>query len=114
MDRKEKINAYKQSNRPMGIYQVRNTSSGKILIGSSKDLNGMLNRIRFQLKSNMHPNRELQNDFTREGETGFTFEILDQLEYRNEPDADYSRELQTLEAMWLEKLRPYHENGYNK
>ena len=114
MDRKEKINEYKQSIQPMGIYQIRNRVNGKIFLGSSKNLKGILNRTKFQLENNLHINKDMQKDFNEIGEANFSFEILDNLEPRENIKGDYTKELQTLENMWLEKLQPFNENGYNK
>jgi hypothetical protein len=36
------------------------------------------------------------------------------MEPRDEPVFDARRELQFLEEMWLEKLQPYDERGYNE
>jgi len=89
----------------MGIYQIKNLSNGKVYIRRSLDLNGKLNSVKFQLKSDMHMNKELQNDFNLPGEGKFIFEILDRLQPKENPDDDYNGDLQTLEAMWLEKLQ---------
>ena len=114
MNRKEKINEYKKSIQPMGIYQIRNRVNGKIFIGSSKDLRGILNRIKFQLKNNLHINKDMQKDFNEVGAVNFSFEILDYLEPKENMKGDYTKELQTLEIMWLEQLKPFNEKGYNK
>jgi hypothetical protein len=105
---------YKQTLRPMGIFQIKNLASGKIYIGRSTDLNGKLNSEKFQLKNNMHMNKELQNDFNILGEEKFSFEILDRLLPKEDSNHDYGGDLQTLEAMWLDKLQPFDARGYHK
>ena len=114
MNRKEKIKEYKQSIQPMGVYQIRNKVNGKIFLGSSKDLKGIINRVKFQLKNNLHINKDMQNDYNKIGEANFGFEILDYLEPREEMEENYTKELQVLENMWLDKLQPFNEKGYNK
>ena len=114
MNRKEKIKEYKQSIQPMGVYQITNRVNGKIFLGSSKDLKGILNRIKFQLKNNLHINKQMQKNFNEIGEANFSFEILDYLEPRENMKGDYTKELQTLENMWLEKIKPFDDIGYNK
>jgi group I intron endonuclease len=114
MNRKELINEYKQTIQPMGVYQIRNTINGKIFLGSSKDLKGILNRTRFQLKNGLHMNKDMQRDFIEIGEESFSFEILDYLKPKEDMKGDYTKELQMLEDMWLEKLQPFNEHGYNK
>ena len=105
---------YKQTLRPMGIFQIKNLASGKIYIGRSTDLNGKINSEKFQLKNNLHMNRELQNDFNDLGEEKFSFEILDRLLPKGKPDYDYDGDLQALKEMWLEKLQPFGTKGYHK
>ena len=113
MNRKELINYYKQTIQPMGVYQIRNMINGKIFLGSSKDLKGIINRNRFQLKSGLHVNKQLQRDFNEVGESNFSFEILDYLKPKDGLEVDYTEELQMLEEMWVDKLQPYDEKGYN-
>lgn len=114
IDRKEIIRQYKQNPPPMGIYQIRNKANGKILLGSSKNLNGKSNSYLFQLESGTHMNSALQKDFKEFGKDNFVFEIIDRLEPKNEPGYDYTDDLKELEKLWLEKLQPYNERGYNK
>ena len=44
MDKKAVIRQYKETRRPMGVFQVRNKVDGKVMIGVSVDLPAMLNR----------------------------------------------------------------------
>jgi hypothetical protein len=113
-DLKAKKKLFKQTPRPMGIYQIKNLVSGKIYIGRSADLNGKINSERFQLRNDMHMNRELQGDFNALGEEEFAFEVLDRLQPKVEPGHDYSEDLKTLEVMWWEKLQPFGAKGYHK
>jgi len=98
----------------MGIFQVTNLKSGKSLIGSAKNINGRINRIKFQLKNGLYPDKEMQKDYKEGGEDGFTFEVLDYLSPKEDSNYDYSDELKILEDMWLEKVQPYGDKGYNK
>jgi hypothetical protein len=113
MDRKAVIREYKQRRRPMGVFQVRNLATGKVFVGISPDLPAMLNRQRAQLRLGMHPNRALQADWNAQGPEAFAFEILDTLSHADRPDADPATDLRLLEHMWLDKLAPYGERGYN-
>lgn len=114
MNRKELKKQYKQTPRPMGILQVKNLSSGKIYITCSKNLPAKLNSIKFQLDNGSHPVRELQCDYNKYGEKNFSFEMIDYLEPKEDPLYDYSEDLKVLEDMWMEKLQPFDERGYNK
>jgi hypothetical protein len=97
----------------MGVYRVRNTIDGVSLVGSSADLSAILNRSRFQLDAGMHPNRALQADWTRRGPEAFALETLDTLEWPEQPDYDPSADLQTLAALWMDRLRLSGELLYN-
>jgi len=61
----------------------------------------------------MRHNKELQEDFKKHGEAEFEFEKIDTLELKDDINYDYTRDLETLEGMWLEKIQPYGEIGYN-
>jgi hypothetical protein len=113
MDRKASIREYKESRRPMGVYQVRNTANGKVLLGSSTDLPAMLNRQRAQLRLGGHPNRQLQADWRRYGPDTFVFEVLDTLTPVEVPGYDPVPDLRTLGSLWLEKLAPFGDRGYH-
>jgi hypothetical protein len=73
------IREYKERRSVMGVYQVRNLTSGKVLIGSSTDVPAMLNRQQAQLRLGVHPNRQLQLDWQTLGPDAFAFELLDTL-----------------------------------
>ncbi|WP_375790299.1 GIY-YIG nuclease family protein [Paenibacillus agricola] len=111
--RKELVLAYKEMKKPMGIYRLRNTANGKIFIGSSLNLEGRWNRHQFELNMNMERIADLQNDWKQFGEQQFVFEVLEQLEQRNEGYQDIPDELEKLEAKWIEQLQPFGEAGYN-
>lgn len=112
--RAELKRAYKEKPPPMGVYAVRNRANGKVLVGSALNLQGMINRIRFELATGIHRTYPpLQEDWNRHGADSFSFEILDVLPPPEEPGADLKEELRVLESLWLERLRPYGEAGYN-
>lgn len=113
MDRKAAIRQYKESRRPMGAYRVRNNRNGKSLVGTAVNVPAMLNRQQAQLRMGLHPNRELQQDWNALGPEAFEFEILDTIEPADRADYDPSEDLRALEALWLEKLSPFEDRGYN-
>lgn len=114
MDRKALIRQYKETPRPMGVYRVRNAVSDKVLVGASANLPAILNRHRAQLRLGIHPNRDLQRDWNELGADAFEFHVLDRLEPPDRPDYDPSSDLKVLEEMWLERLSPFEERGYNR
>lgn len=114
MDRKELIQQYKSTVRPAGVYQVRNTVNGRVLVGSSLNLDGRRNRFGFEVKTgSIGNNAELNRDWKAFGAEAFVFEVLEELE-AEDPQHDYRDELAELEKKWLEKLQPYGERGYNR
>ena len=114
MNRKALKKQYAQTIQPMGVYQVENKINGKLFIDSSLNINGKMNRCKFQLSHGSHPNTLLQTDFNEYGEENFEFEILDLLEPKEDAKADYSEDLKLLEDMWMEKLQPHGEKGYHQ
>ena len=112
MDKKELKQNYKLTQRPMGIFQIRNLTNEKVFIGKSENLEGILNRHEFALKANGHQNKQLQADWNELGADKFAFEILDELEFQE--NLDVKKELEFLEDLWLEKLQPFGEKGYNE
>ena len=103
-DRRAKIREYKEAARPAGVFRVRNTETGRTLIGHSVDLPGMLNRQRFQLRSGAHPNGELQSDWRQWGADAFAFEVVDLLEPAEGSEQISTEDLKSLAAAWAEKL----------
>jgi hypothetical protein len=59
-------------------------------------------------------NKSLQEDFNRICLDNFTFEIIDFLEPKEDLKIDYTDDLKLLEEIWIEKLQPFDEHGYNK
>jgi hypothetical protein len=112
--RKEIIREYKERRKPAGVFMVKNTANGKILLGSSLNLEGPLNSHRFMLRIGKHENEALQKDWLAFGENKFTFEILESVPESDDPAFHVEDELTLLEEIWLEKLQPFGERGYNK
>jgi hypothetical protein len=113
MNKKALTREYKESRRPMGVYQIRNTANGKLLVGVSVDLTSILNRHQWDLRMGGHRNRELQKDWAEFGAEAFEFEVLDTLTPPEQPDYDPKDDLRALEELWLDKLLPFDERGYN-
>ena len=105
---------YKQTLTPMGVYQLKNLVNGKILIGSSKNLPARKNRFEMELSYGSLTDIELLKDLRQFGKENFLFEVLDYLEPKEDPSYNYTEDLKTLEELWIEKLQPFNEKGYNK
>ncbi|MBN2358669.1 MAG: GIY-YIG nuclease family protein [Deltaproteobacteria bacterium] len=114
MDRKTELKRQYRENPPAaGVFVVTNRANGKVFVGSGHNVQGVLNSQRAQLKWHSHMTRALQQDFDQYGETQFEFAVVDTLEPSGEPGHDLVEELRALEALWLDKLQPYGDRGYN-
>jgi len=111
--RREVSREYRERRKPAGIFQVKNTVNGKVLLGSSLNLEGPLNSHKFMLTIGRHKNESLQRDWSEYGAGAFVFEILEVVKVRDDPNFNADEELTLLEEIWLEKLQPFGERGYN-
>lgn len=105
---------YQQSQTPMGVFQIRNMVNEKVFVGSALNLPGIFNRHKVELKMGSHKNKALQAEWNEFGADKFAFEILDELTPVSDPQHDYREDLTHLEDLWLEKLQPFGEQGYNE
>ncbi len=112
MNKKEAKLDYKLNPPAMGVFQIRNLRDEKVFVVSTLNLPGSFNRHEFQLKMNAHQSKSLQKDWNELGKEGFAFEILEEISPRE--NLDYKAELNFLEDLWLEKLQPYDDKGYNE
>lgn len=111
--RKELNREYQERVKPAGVFQIRNTVNGKVLLGSSLNLEGPLNGHKFMLKHGSHTNKLLQQEWNEYGPDSFAFEILEEVKVSDSPNFNLNDELTLLEQIWLEKLQPFGERGYN-
>jgi hypothetical protein len=114
IDRKEAIRAYKEAPKPAGVFQIKNLVSGKVYLGSCLNLNGSLNRAKFELKNKMNRIEQLQKDYDELGADNFSFDIIEVVTPKDDPNFNLEDELTLLEEIWIEKLQPFSEKGYNK
>ena len=105
---------YKERVKTAGVFQVKNTANGRVLLGSSLNLDGPLNGHRFMLTIGTHRNEALQKDWNTYGAEKFVFEILEVAKVKDDPHFDLADELTLLEEIWVEKLQPFGERGYNE
>lgn len=96
----------------MGVFQIRNSTNGKILIEASTDIAAKWNRHRTELRFGSHRNRALQDDWNEYGETNFSFSILSELKLSKEDNADSKKEVDLLKTMIEEDLGIIHEEKY--
>lgn len=111
--RKEMKRQFRETPKEAGVFQIRNTVDGKVLLGSSTNLHGPFNKHRFMLSHRVHDNRQLQADWDRLGADAFAFEVLEVVKPKDDPGFSLADELTLLEQIWLEKLQPLAPRGYN-
>ena len=104
---------YKENPPPSGIFKITNKANGKIYVGKGVNVRGRLNGQHLQLKWGSHRNRAMQEDWNRFGPDAFSFEVLDYLPSLDGPRQDLEEELTALEQLWMAKLEPYGDKGYN-
>ncbi len=111
--RNELKREYRERKKPAGVFQIRNRANGKVLLGSSLNLEGPLNAHKFMLSIGRHRNEVLQKEWNEFGPEQFVFEILEVVKVTDDPNFNISDELTLLEQIWLEKIQPFGEKGYN-
>ncbi|WNR46776.1 GIY-YIG nuclease family protein [Paenibacillus roseipurpureus] len=118
--KKELAADYTQTFRLMGVYQIRNVKNNKVLVAGTMDLDGARNRFEFCQQTRLNTTHEIQRDWLTYGADSFVFEELDRIQPREDVMVDaselrnYRSEVDALLELWLEKLQPYDEAGYNR
>ena len=112
LDKKRLKQEYQQTPRAIGVFLIRNNVTDKVFLAAGVDIHGLINRHKFQLTNGSHANQQLQVDWNELGSNSFAFEIVD--EVSPGAGADPRAEVETLEKLWLEKLQPFGERGYNE
>lgn len=88
---------------PMGIYIIRDKETGEVLVASSRNVHGAMNRAQFELRLRSHSNKTLQAKWDHGGPDRFEFKIVELLKEREDPHFDYAEELRTLELLYREQ-----------
>ena len=114
INKKEIKKEYKNQKHPAGLFAVKNKTDNKMFIGISLNLPAKLRGVAFELELGSHAYHDLANDYKRLGKDNFEIFILDQFEIKEETDRELRNELETLEAMWVEKLKCEGITFYNK
>lgn len=114
MNKKELIKEYKNQKHPAGLFIVKNLPENKMFIGKSLNLPAKIRGITFELEMGSHAYSNLAQDFKRLGKEKFEISILDEIEVKDETEKELRSELETLEEMWVEKLKYEGITFYNK
>ena len=114
IDHKQLKKNYQQTPRAIGVFLIRNNLNDKVFLAAGVNVHGLINRHRFQLTNGSHVNKQLQVDWNEFGSNNFAFEIVDELSPHAGAEVDPRTEVAFLEELWLEKLQPFGERGYNE
>jgi hypothetical protein len=104
--RKEAIRQFKERKPFLGIFAIRCTVSGKVWVGSARNLYSTQNSSWFQLRHQGHPNKQLQQEWNIQGEPSFILEILETLE-ENVPALTIPDLLKEKRDHWIAQLNAY-------
>lgn len=110
--RKELQAEYKQLKTYMGVIKITNNANGKIYLDTYSNLKNQWMKIQGQLATGRYANSQVQKDWKELGPEAFTYEVLEEREA--DEVADVKWELKKMEKLWLEKLQPHGDKGYNK
>ena len=88
---------------PMGVYVIRDSRTGRVRVGSSRNVHARLNRIRFELRLGTHAERDLQQTWHLDPGR-VVFEVVELVKERTEAAFDYAQEHRLLEALHREQL----------
>lgn len=97
-----------------GVYAIRNRITGRALVAGSANVQGTLNRHRFELQHGQHRNARLSQDWAEHGETNFLFDVLDMVKPGEAPAFNAARELEMLVSLWREEIPCVGERGYDE
>jgi hypothetical protein len=114
INKKELIKEYKNQKHPAGIFAIRNKPDNKMFIGNSLNLPAKIRGITFELELGSHAYHNLSEDYKRLGNDQFEIFVLDEMEVKDETEKELKKELETLEEMWVEKLKSEGITFYNK
>jgi hypothetical protein len=95
-----------------GVYAIKNLVTGRALVAGSSNVEGALNRHRFELRQRSHRNALLTQDWSLHGESSFQFEVLDMVRPREDMAVDVAHELAELVALWRQEVASDGERGY--
>jgi hypothetical protein len=100
--RKELQQAYAERKQPIGVFALRNSASGEVWVGASRNFDVQKNGLWVRLANGMSPNADVQTSWKKHGEAAFSYEILECIK-----DTDphvIQRLLHERAAYWRKKL----------
>lgn len=94
-----------------GVYQIKNTVNGKILVDKTPNLKSLNGRT-LSLQMGTDKNKALQKEWNEFGADAFVMEILEVLKPNDNPFVSQKDELKKMVEHWIDKLQPFGDRGY--
>jgi len=105
--KKDMSTAYKEKKKTGGIYAIRNSVTGKALLGATQDMVGFRNRFSFSQATDSCVHPKLEADWKKFGGQSFVLETMEVLEKKNDQtDREFADDIAVLKDLWLEKMDP--------
>ena len=96
---------YKEQPPAMGVWSARSRATGRVFLAASMNVQGSINRARFELNQKRHSNAQLLQEWLQHGPDNFQFDVVDTLKRQDDPLYDYSDDLAALLVLWQEELQ---------
>ncbi len=92
--------------RTMGVYAIRDRASGYLVVQASPNLDGAINRHRFELRLGSHRDRRLQAAWSERGESAIDFDVIELIRPKPDPSFDAAEALALALTLWRAELLP--------
>lgn len=96
---------YKAQPPAMGVWVARSRATGRVFVDASMNVDGAINRARFELGMGRHKSSALLQEWRDHGPDNLQFEVVDTLKRVEDPLHDYADDLAALLALWQEELQ---------
>lgn len=77
--RKELQQEYEDRPPQYGVFAVRNSKTGEVWVGTSKNLDVQQNGLWVRLRGKMLVNKDVQDSWNKHGEAKFSYSILERI-----------------------------------
>lgn len=102
--KRELTSAYKQKPEEGGVFLIRNTITGKVLLDATPNLAGQRNRFEFAKATKSCIHKKLEKDWKEYGTDAFEFEVLEELKQtESQTSGEFAEDIKTLKEIWEEK-----------
>jgi hypothetical protein len=101
--KREAANQFKERKSRLGAYAVRCTASGKVWVGSSRNLDATKNGIWAALRQGAHREKSLQDEWNAHAEPAFQYEVLEVLK-DDVPPLLLPDQLKDAKQRWMTQL----------